>query len=72
MLIPVPLPTYTVSPLIAPLSGSHRRTVEDGLRALADEIPTAIVTGVGSGLGGEIVELAVNSGRVILLERAAA
>jgi len=69
VLVPPPLPAYTLAPDVGELTPAQRRALECCLRSLSGRVPGVMVTGAGRTTTHEVLELDTALGRVIVLER---
>jgi hypothetical protein len=72
MLIPIPPPTYTLSPALRSLRPEELAVLEGSLEALSGQVATALVVGVGRALGRVVFELATPRGPMLLLDERSA
>jgi hypothetical protein len=72
MLIPVPLPAYTLAPDIGPLTPEQESVLHRCLVSLTGRLPGVIVTGVRTTEDHQVLEMATAEGPLLVLERATA
>lgn len=71
VLVPIPLPTYTLAPDLAPLEGGEQRALEAALGGLTGRLHGVVVTAVGTTLSHHVIELMTSAGTLLVLERVA-
>ena len=71
MLVPAPLPTYTLSPDIAPLSGGQLAALEACLTALTGRLSGVVVESAAPPSSHHLLELIPPAGRLLAMERVA-
>lgn len=71
MLIPPPIPAYTLSPDIGPLSADQERALERCLASLCGRVAGVLVTAIRTTDLHQVVELATAAGPLLVLERGA-
>ena len=69
MLVPPPLPSYTLSPEQAPLRTGQQRALEAALGGLMGRVHGVVVTAVGTTLSHHVIELMTSAGTLLVLER---
>lgn len=69
MLIPIPLPAFTLAPGVEDLSRRQTRMLNDCLTTLSGRVPGVMVLAVKSTPTHEMLELATTDGPLILMER---
>ena len=69
MLVPPPLPSYTLSPDLAPLRNGQQRALEAALGGLMGRVHGVVVTAVGTTLSHHVIELMTSAGTLLVLER---
>lgn len=69
MLIPPPLPAYTLAPGLPEPSAVERRAIERCVASLGDEAAVCLVTGVRRTGRHMVIELLTPSGPLLVLER---
>lgn len=69
MLIPLPLPAFTLAPGIENLSRRQTRMLNDCLATLSGRVPGVMVLATKSTPTHELLELATTDGPLILMER---
>jgi hypothetical protein len=69
VLVPPPLPSYTLSPDLEPLRGGQQRALEAALGGLMGRVHGVVVTAVGTTLSHHVIELMTSSGTLLVLER---
>ncbi len=72
MLVPAPLPTYTLSPDIAPLSCGQLSALEACLTALTGRLSGVVVESAVTTPSHHVLELITPAGRLLAMERVAA
>ena len=71
MLVPIPLPTYTLAPDLEPLDGGQQRALEAALGGLTGRLHGVVVTACGTTLSHHVIELMTSAGTLLVLERVA-
>ena len=71
MLIPPPLPTYTLAPDIDDLGAGQQHALEAALGGLIGRVHGVVVTAVGTTLSHHVIELMTSAGTLLVLERVA-
>ncbi len=69
VLVPPPLPTYTLSPDLEPLLAGQQRALEAALGGLLGRVHGVVVTAVGTTLSHHVIELMTSAGTLLVLER---
>ncbi len=69
MLIPPPLPTYTLAPDIDGLGAGQQHALEAALGGLIGRVHGVVVTAAGTTLTHHVIELMTSSGTLLVLER---
>jgi hypothetical protein len=69
MLIPIPLPAFTLAPGIEKLSRRQSRMLNDCLTTLSGRVPGVMVVAAKSTPTHEVLELVTTDGPLILMER---
>ncbi|HET6690694.1 MAG TPA: hypothetical protein VFG74_07510 [Miltoncostaeaceae bacterium] len=69
MLIPPPLPTYTLAPGLPPLGAGQQHALEAALGGLTGRLHGVVVTAVGTTLSHHVIELMTSAGTLLVLER---
>ena len=69
MLIPIPLPAFTLAPGIEQLSRRQARMLDDCLTTLSGRVPGVMVMAAKSTPTHEVLELETTGGPLILMER---
>lgn len=72
MLIPAPLPTYTLSPDLGPLSVGQLAALQTCLSALTGRLSGVLVERVTTTSSHHLLELITPAGRLLAMERVAA
>jgi hypothetical protein len=72
VLIPPPLPAYTLAPDMAPLRPGQQSALENCLQALTGRLTGVVVTAAGTTLSHHVIELLTPAGTLLVLERIAA
>lgn len=70
MLVPAPLPPYTLAPGVSPLDEGQRAALEACLAALTGRVGGVVVTAVGTTATHHVIELMTSAGAILVLERA--
>ena len=65
----VPVPTYTLAPMLPELAAGEQAALEACLDALTGHAASVLVTGVGTTMGHHMIELATPAGSLLVLER---
>lgn len=68
MLVPPPLPAYTLSPALDDLDEDTLAVIERCLRALTGQVGGVVIVGVGATDKHVIIDLATTGGSVLLME----
>ena len=63
MLIPAPLPTYTLAPGLPDLRTGQQHALEAALGGLTGRVHGVVVTAVGTTLSHHVIELLTGAGR---------
>lgn len=71
MLVPSPLPAYTLSPDVPRLTAGQQAALEACLSGLTGKLTGVVVTAAGTTLSHHMVELATPAGSLLILERVA-
>lgn len=71
MLVPAPLPSYTLAPGVGPLDTGQQAALEACLGALTGRLTGVVVTAAGSTLSHHVIELMTPAGTLLVLERIA-
>lgn len=71
MLVPAPLPAYTLAPGIGPLDAGQQIALEACLAALTGRVTGVVVTAAGTTLTHHVIELMTPAGAMLVLERVA-
>ena len=71
MLIPPPLPTYTLAPDLPPLRPGQQAALETCLDALTGRLSGVVVIAAGTTLSHHVIELLTPAGTLLVLERIA-
>jgi hypothetical protein len=69
VLVPPPLPSYTLSPDLEPLRNGQQRALEAALGGLMGRVHGVVVTAVGTTLSHHVIELMTSAGTLLVLER---
>ena len=69
MLVPPPLPSYTLSPDVEPLRTGQQQALEAALGGLMGRVHGVVVTAVGTTLSHHVIELMTSAGTLLVLER---
>lgn len=69
MLIPAPLPTYTLAPDVSSLSGGQQAALEACLSALTGRLSGVLVTSVCTTDSHHLIELITPAGTLLAMER---
>lgn len=69
MLIPAPLPTYTLAPGLAALTGAQQAALEACLAALTGRLSAVLVTSVCTTDSHHLIELITPAGTLLAMER---
>jgi hypothetical protein len=69
VLIPPPLPTYTLAPGIPDLGPGQQHALEAALGGLMGRFHGVVVTAVGTTLSHHVIELVTSAGTLLVLER---
>ena len=69
MLIPPPLPTYTLAPGLPDLRTGQQHALEAALGGLTGRVHGVVVTAVGTTLSHHVIELMTSAGTLLVLER---
>lgn len=72
MLVPAPLPTYTLAPDIAPLSAGQQAALDACLSALTGRLSGVLVESAVTTASHHVFELITPAGRLLAMERVAA
>ena len=70
MLVPAPLPSYTLAPGVGPLEAGQQIALEACLAALMGRVGGVVVTAAGTTLTHHVIELMTSAGAILVLERA--
>jgi hypothetical protein len=71
VLIPPPLPTYTLAPGLPDLRTGQQHALEAALGGLTGRVHGVVVTAVGTTLSHHVIELMTSVGTLLVLERVA-
>lgn len=71
MLVPPPLPAYTLAPDLPELRPGEQRALEACLSALTGRLSGVVVTAAGTTLSHHVIELATPAGTLLVMERVA-
>jgi hypothetical protein len=71
VLIPAPLPTYTLAPGLPDLRTGQQHALEAALGGLTGRVHGVVVTAVGTTLSHHVIELMTSVGTLLVLERVA-
>lgn len=71
VLVPIPLPTYTLAPDLEALDGGQQRALEAALGGLSGRLHGVVVTAAGTTLSHHVIELMTSAGTLLVLERVA-
>ena len=71
MLIPAPLPTYTLAPGLPELRTGQQHALEAALGGLTGRVHGVVVTAVGTTLSHHVIELMTAAGTLLVRERVA-
>ena len=69
MLVPSPLPTYTLAPGLKPLSGGQQAALESCLSALTGRLSGVLVTSASTTASHHLIELITPAGTLLAMER---
>jgi hypothetical protein len=69
VLVPPPLPAYTLAPGLRPLGPGQQRALETCLSALTGRLQGVVVTAAGTTLSHHVLELMTPAGTMMVLER---
>jgi hypothetical protein len=69
LLVPPPLPAYTLAPGLAPLEPGQQAALEACLAALTGRVAGVVVTAAGTTLTHHVIELVTSAGTLLALER---
>jgi hypothetical protein len=69
VLVPPPLPAYTLAPGLRPLGPGQQRALESCLTALTGRLQGVVVTAAGTTLSHHVLELMTPAGTLMVLER---
>lgn len=69
MIVPPPLPTYSLAPGMAPLTAAQQRALETSLGHLTGRLSGVVVTSAGTTLSHHVIELMTPAGLLLVLER---
>jgi hypothetical protein len=69
VLVPAPLPTYTLSPGMPPLSGGQQAALEACLSALTGRLTGVLVTSASTTASHHLIELITPAGTLLAMER---
>jgi hypothetical protein len=69
VLIPPPLPTYTLAPGVPELGPAQQDALEAALGGLLGRVHGVVVTAVGTTLSHHVIELMTSAGMLLVLER---
>ncbi len=69
VLIPPPLPTYTLAPGLPDLGAGQQSALEAALGGLIGRFQGVVVTAVGTTLSHHVIELMTSAGTLLVLER---
>jgi hypothetical protein len=69
VLIPPPLPTYTLAPGLPALGAGQQHALEAALGGLTGRVHGVVVTAVGTTLSHHVIELMTSAGTLLVLER---
>lgn len=72
MLVPAPLPTYTLSPDLRPLSGGQQAALDACLSALTGRLSGVVVESAVTTPSHHVLGLITPAGRLLAMERVAA
>jgi hypothetical protein len=71
VLVPPPLPAYTLAPDLPELQPGEQRALEACLDALTGRLSGVVVTAAGTTLSHHVIELATPAGTLLVMERVA-
>jgi hypothetical protein len=71
VLVPPPLPAYTLAPDLPALRPGEQRALEACLSALTGRLSGVVVTAAGTTLSHHVIELATPAGTLLVMERVA-
>jgi hypothetical protein len=69
LLVPPPLPAYTLAPGVGPLDGLQQAALEACLVALTGRLGGVVVTAAGTNRTHHVIELVTSAGTLLVLER---
>jgi hypothetical protein len=69
VLIPPPLPTYTLAPGLPPLGAGQQHALEAALGGLTGRLHGVVVTAVGTTLSHHVIAITAMAGSVLVLAR---
>lgn len=69
MLVPAPLPAYTLAPGVGPLDDGQTEALNACLAALTGRVTGVVVTAAGTTLSHHVIELMTPAGALLVLER---
>jgi hypothetical protein len=69
VLVPAPLPAYTLAPGVGPLEPGQQVALEACLAALTGRLTGVVVTAAGTTLSHHVIELLTPAGSLLVLER---
>ena len=69
MLVPAPLPSYTLAPGMKALSPGQQAALEACLSALTGRLTGVLVTGASTTAEHHVIELITPAGRLLAMER---
>lgn len=69
MLIPAPLPTYTLAPGLETLTGAQQAALEGCLSALTGRLSSVLVTSACTTDSHHVIELITPAGTLLAMER---
>ncbi len=69
MLVPAPLPAYTLAPGVGPLDAGQQDALDGCLAALIGRVSGVVVTAAGTTLTHHVIELMTSAGALLVLER---
>ncbi|MGD9573365.1 MAG: hypothetical protein AB7V62_15910 [Thermoleophilia bacterium] len=71
MLVPAPLPAYTLAPGVGPLDAGQQVALDGCLAALTGRVTGVVVTAAGTTITHHVIELMTPAGTLLVLERVA-
>ncbi len=72
MLVPSPLPAYTLAPDVAPLTAGQQSALEACLAGFTGRLTGVVVTAAATTLSHHMIELATPAGSLLVMERVTA